>query len=161
MTKTKFFANPQTMQELKTQYRDLAMKHHPDRPGGNKENMQAINAEYEQLFNELPRANKAEQKEQATQYPDIINQIIYMQDVEIEVCGTWVWLWGETKPHKDYLKEIGFYWAPKKRAWYWRPYKYHKKSKKRGELTLDEIRALYGSEKVETQEPRNPALKTG
>ncbi|MCL2410881.1 MAG: J domain-containing protein [Treponema sp.] len=29
----KFFTNPQTLEELKQQYRALAMQHHPDRGG--------------------------------------------------------------------------------------------------------------------------------
>lgn len=45
----KYFNNPQTLEELKTAYRTLAMQHHPDK-GGSKEAMQVINAEYDILF---------------------------------------------------------------------------------------------------------------
>ena len=156
MTKTKFFANPQTMQELKQQYRDLAMQHHPDRPGGQKEAMQQINAEYEELFATLPRANKAEEKESPAEYPGMIYQVINLAGIEIEVIGCWIWITGDTRQHKDYLKTLGFKFAPKKVAWYWKPYKYHKRSKK--ELGLDEIRQLYGTEKVNKHEEEQPAL---
>lgn len=40
----KFFKNVRTLEELKKEYRTLAMKHHPDR-GGDLETMQAINSE--------------------------------------------------------------------------------------------------------------------
>lgn len=45
----KYFSNPQTLEELKTTYRTLAMQHHPDK-GGSKEAMQVINAEFDILF---------------------------------------------------------------------------------------------------------------
>lgn len=45
----KFFVNCNTLEELKKEYRRLAMIHHPD-VGGTVEEMQAINAEYDQLF---------------------------------------------------------------------------------------------------------------
>lgn len=45
----KYFVNVETIDELKRQYKTLAFKHHPDR-GGKVEDMQAINAEYDALF---------------------------------------------------------------------------------------------------------------
>lgn len=35
--------------------------------------------------------------------------------------GCYVWIMGETKPHKDTLKAMGCRWSPKKSAWYWSP----------------------------------------
>ena len=59
---------------------------------------------------------------------------------------------GGNKTYKDYLKELGFSFSGKKIAWYWKPgdKKYRKKSKK--ELNLDEIRNLYGSNRVNREE---------
>ena len=45
----KFFANCATLDELKKEYRRLAMIHHPDH-GGDTATMQAINAEYDAFF---------------------------------------------------------------------------------------------------------------
>ena len=45
----KYFDGVHTLDELKKEYRRLAMLHHPDR-GGDTATMQAINAEYDQLF---------------------------------------------------------------------------------------------------------------
>lgn len=44
-----YFQNVKTLDELKKEYRRLAMIHHPD-VGGTVEAMQAINAEFEALF---------------------------------------------------------------------------------------------------------------
>ena len=45
----KWFNHPQTLEELKKQYKQLAVKHHPDK-GGNTTDMQEINAKYDRLF---------------------------------------------------------------------------------------------------------------
>ena len=45
----KYFENVNSLDELKKQYRRLAMQHHPD-VGGTVEAMQAVNAEFEALF---------------------------------------------------------------------------------------------------------------
>lgn len=45
----KYFTNCRTLDELKKEYRRLAMLHHPDR-GGDTETMKAINNEYDAVF---------------------------------------------------------------------------------------------------------------
>lgn len=45
----KYFASCTTLDELKKEYRRLAMANHPDR-GGNESTMKAINAEYDAVF---------------------------------------------------------------------------------------------------------------
>ena len=38
--------------------------------------------------------------------------------LELTLCGTWLWVAGETKPVKDRLKEHKFRWSPDKKMWY-------------------------------------------
>lgn len=45
----KYFTNCRTLDDLKKEYRRLAMKHHPDH-GGDTATMQAINGEYDAVF---------------------------------------------------------------------------------------------------------------
>lgn len=71
------------------------------------------------------------------------------EGIEIEVCGSWVWVTGDTKPHKEELKALSFRWSSNKSAWYFHRDGYKKRSKK--SLTLDEIRGYYGSEKIEKE----------
>lgn len=42
-------------------------------------------------------------------------------DVSQKRAGCCIWVSGNTKPHRDILKALGFRWAPKKSAWYWKP----------------------------------------
>ena len=50
----KYFTNIRTLDELKAAYRRLAMQYHPDM-GGDTEAMKAINAEHDELFEQLKR----------------------------------------------------------------------------------------------------------
>ena len=52
----KYFNNPHTLEELKKQYKALALKYHPD-CGGDTAIMQAVNAEYDELFSRLKNNN--------------------------------------------------------------------------------------------------------
>lgn len=53
---------------------------------------------------------------------DDILQTVTRIPVTVELCGLWIWITGgQTREHKELLKKSGFRWAPKKKAWYWRP----------------------------------------
>jgi len=149
----KFFTpTPETLEELKAQYRQLAQQHHPDK-GGDTATMQAINAEYDMLFPQLKDVHKTkdgekytarqENTETADQFKDLITQLMRMDDIVIEVIGCFVWVMGDTKPHKEQLKALGFKWHSKKSAWYLAPEDYRKRSRR--EYGLDEIRSMYGT----------------
>ena len=147
----KFFTpTPETLEELKSMYRKLAMLHHPDR-GGDTETMKAVNAEYDELFPKLKNVHKnkdgetyhKESAETADHFKSLIDELMRMDDIVIEVIGCFVWVTGDTKPHKDKLKELKFQWHTKKVAWYLKPEDYRKRSRK--EYGLDEIRRMYGT----------------
>jgi hypothetical protein len=38
--------------------------------------------------------------------------------LEVVLCGSWLWVSGNTKEHKEELKELGLRWAPNKEKWY-------------------------------------------
>jgi len=149
----KFFTPiPETLEDLKAQYRQLAMDHHPDR-GGNTETMKVINAEYDELFPMLKDTHKTRDGktytakesnvETADQFKDLINELMKMDDIVIEIIGCFVWVTGDTRPYKERLKALKFQWHSKKIAWYLKPENYRKRSQK--DYDLDEIRAMYGT----------------
>lgn len=145
-----YFENVKTLDELKKQYRRLAMKYHPDM-GGSTEAMQQINAEHDALFEMLKKRHNAsadeyhQTTETAAEFRDIIDFLMKFDDLEVELVGSWVWCGGNTKPHKDELKAAGFRWSQNKARWYWHhPEAGHKW--RRGKATMDEIRRKYGSQ---------------
>lgn len=153
-----FTPTPKTLEELKKQYRTLAMKHHPD-CGGNTADMQSINSEYDILFNELKDIHttadgntyKASTSETPDQFKNIIEKLITLEGVIIEVVGSWLWLTGNTYQHKEIIKSLMFRWSSSKKAWYFHGDNYHKTSRKT--FSLDEIRDLFGSQTI-TSKPQ-------
>lgn len=156
----KWFNNPQTLEELKKQYKQLALKNHPD-IGGILKSMQEINSEYDLLFEKLKNIHRSAEgktyttkeatSETANEFKNIINQLINIDDINIEICGCWLWITGNTLPHKETLKQLKFKWSKSKYAWYFHNDGYKKRNNKK--FTLDEIRDLYGSETV-TSKPQ-------
>lgn len=150
----KYFAGIKTVEELRKKYRELLKKFHPDNEGGSVEVTQEINAEYDRLFAILSKESRADGE--STAYDDksendafkaVLNQIIGY-NMEIELIGSWIWCFG-CYAYKDRLKELGFKFAPKKKAWTWHFgefSRYHK-----GETPIDDIRAKYSSQKVTRQ----------
>lgn len=143
-----------TPELVKAAYRKACSAYHPDRNPAGLEMMKLVNQAYDALRDSTGTAKAAEQGDLSSYGEDIFNalsKIIHL-GLDIEICGAWVWLHGDTKPHKEILKEAGFRWAPKKMLWYFRPADY--KSKGRGKFSMDEIRNTHGSERV-TMKERN------
>jgi curved DNA-binding protein CbpA len=141
---------PQTAEELKKQYRELAHKHHPD-SDGNEEDMKIVNSEYAILFEKLKNVHvnaQGERYEKVTEetpehFINIINELMRMDNIIIEVIGCFVWVSGDTKPYKEILKSLNFKWHTKKLCWYLAPEDYRRRSRK--DYSLDEIRNMYGT----------------
>lgn len=146
----KYFKEATNLEELKKEYKKLAMANHPDR-GGNEEAMKQINNEYELLTNILSNGNK-EETASAVIYKDILDKIINL-DVTIEIVGQWIWVYGDTKPVKDKLKEAGFMWASKKKKWYYRGE--DAKCSSRGKKSYEEIKEKYGASTVKKSPGKN------
>lgn len=148
-----YFDNPRTAEELKSQYRKLAFANHPDR-GGDEQIMKAINAEYERLFAVLKDRHENKEGEHYTAYTettetphefiDVINRLVKLPDLIVELIGAFVWVTGDTKAHKETLKEIGFRWSQNKLAWYLKPEWYRKRNRKT--YDMDTIRGMFGSQ---------------
>lgn len=114
---------PTTLEELKSAYKRLAIANHPDH-GGSTETMQQINAEYTDLFEQLKNTHRNAAGEQYTsrdttdeapaEFIELIEKLIRLPGIIIELCGSWLWITGDTKPVKDELKSIGFRWSSSK-----------------------------------------------
>lgn len=137
-----------TETSVKAAFRRAAQKYHPDK-GGSTEMMQAVNAAYAymQMHYGETIAEMGTDAGYADRLNDAINAIIHLEGLNIEVCGLWVWVSGDTRTHKDAIKEAGYFWASKKYMWYFRP---ADQSGGRGK-SMGEIRAKYGSVNVQTR----------
>ncbi|MEK9768619.1 MAG: J domain-containing protein [Betaproteobacteria bacterium] len=129
---------------IKKAYLDACKKYHPDVNSGGLEMMQMVNAAYDVLKD---YSGDITGNEKDTDYGDrlnaALNGIYGLAGLNIEVCGSWIWVDGDTKTHKEKLKESGFKYASKKKMWYFRPAGF--KSRSRGKFTMADIRMTYGS----------------
>lgn len=146
----KWFKEIKDVETLRKQYRELLKKHHPDN-GGNEETMKEINLEYDRLFADLRRFSSdsgectgEEEKAGDEAFKAVLNEIVNF-NMKIEIIGSWIWCFN-CYAYKERLKELGFKWAAKKKAWTWHFGEYKRHHSK--EVTLDEIRSKYGSKTV-------------
>lgn len=145
-----YFKDIDSLEDLKKQYKKLALKHHPDR-GGDEEVMKAINNEYDELEKELKKGSNIKDNLDDS-FKDIINELM-KYDIEIEVIGTWIWISGDTKPIKNELKNLGFKWHGSKKMWFFHDGEFKRRYKK--ELSIEEIRERHGNYKVKKSSNEN------
>jgi hypothetical protein len=149
-----YFNNCKTLDEAKKLFYTLCMKLHPDK-GGKHDDFIKMKSEFDSFKPECEKFNGELDKWDSEEFGEIIEQLINIQGIEIEICGSWIWIGGDTKPVKEEIKAVnsgetykrGF--SKSKMKWYFSPKGYKKRSK--SELGFDEIRDLYGSQKVKRQ----------
>ena len=130
-----------SIEELKRVYKSLAKKHHPDL-GGEEEDFKKLNSLYQELLSKNQFDFNID-----LEIENVISEILHF-DLLIEIVGSWIWISGDTKAIKETLKNLGFKWASKKMMWY---YGELLKCSSRKEKSIEEIRATYGSQKVQTK----------
>lgn len=159
-----------TIEDAKRQYKKLILTYHPDLAAKNgltveeaTKACQTINAEWDYIKKHNYNVhegddgdiftdwNQTSADETTERYADIIEQLVKMEGVTIEICGSFIWLGGNTFEHKDEIKALAAYgvkvgWANKKKMWFLAPSDWKKKSHK--ELTMGNIRNTYGSQFV-------------
>lgn len=153
----RFFEGLITETEVKQKYKELAKAYHPDL-GGCAETMKQINAQYETCLkghyqnsgmqddkiDEILATEKALSKK--------ILEILHLEGLNVEICGLWIWITGNTREHKISLKNCGFLWSSKKEAWYWREENKKGGWYRKSEYELSAIRMKHGSLTVQKKE---------
>lgn len=149
-----YFEGLEDEKGIKLRYKELAKLHHPDR-GGCVETMKAINLQYEKVITgAYQRAGKSITEIEELLKKDAVllsklYEILSYEEINVEVCGKWIWVTGNTKPIKDILKAANFRWASNKCSWFWRSEE--DKSFNRKKMTLEEIRNAHGSKTINKQ----------
>ncbi|MDR2785326.1 MAG: hypothetical protein LBB83_05375 [Treponema sp.] len=143
-----YFSNCQSVEEAKKLYRQLLKQHHPDHAGEEGEAITKeiirtlVRAQFNSFLNDFMSHSfnsYYEDKEwkpnpeTVTPFQEILRQIIHL-DCQKEV--------------KEQLKELGFWFSGKHKAWV---YSGKPKRGRAGKETLDEIRAKKGSQKIEKE----------
>lgn len=132
-----------TPKAVKKAYRTAALKYHPDKNQAGAEMMKLINEAFEVLKEFSGNIEHESEENYSESLNHALNAIIDLVGLEIEICGAWVWVSGNTYAHKTTLKAAGFRYASKKKNWYFRPEDW--KSRSRGTLDMEDIRNKYGS----------------
>ncbi|MFB1079520.1 DnaJ domain-containing protein [Photobacterium damselae] len=143
-----------TQKEIKAAYKKASLTFHPDRNSAGSEMMKVINEAYSTL-KAFGNDSVTNTSDNFCNYGEVLNEKLNaffdlnLDDLIVELCGNWIWITGNTKPYSKLLGKngIGFYYASKKKAWYFRPEDY--KSFNRKEMSLDEIRINHGSSSVQ------------
>lgn len=158
-----WFSKCSTTADVKKLYRELAMKYHPDRPGGNTEVMQKINSAYLEALKGMDGQAEASRNQDGETYTytytykeDVEQAVIDMitktvrsgvldKGVELWLIGSWLWATGDTKPNRQILGDLGYKFNGRKQAWYWHLGKWRRRA---SNTSLDDIARKYGAEKV-------------
>lgn len=151
----KWFKDCKTCEAGKARYRDLVRQYHPDN-GGTGEELKEITVEFKTWFahfkNIHTNANgetytaETDSTETPEDFIDIINNLSTIPNISVEICGTWLWISGNTYPVRAQLTSFGCRWSKGKKKWYWTTDEYTRVHYKTP--TMAQIRQMYGSQKV-------------
>ena len=142
-----------SLSDVKQVYRKLASANHPDK-GGSTETMQLINTAFSELCKhfELNATLDINQETETSHSFDFsfVDTLKTLHGVVIEICGYWVWLSGNTYPHKEIISNLGFKFSGAKKSWYWSP-TIDTSKYKRGSKSMKNIRQEFGSKIIKTE----------
>ncbi|MCX9039958.1 DnaJ domain-containing protein, partial [Citrobacter portucalensis] len=102
-----------TEKDIKAAYKKAALKYHPDRNPLGAELMKAVNAAFDFLMANIDKINQFQSTDESARYnygedlENVLNALSGLSGVIYEVIGNWIWISGDTKEHKDSLKDMG------------------------------------------------------
>lgn len=148
--KKNYFENLRTLAAVKAEYKRLVKLNHPD-VGGDTATMQEINRQYAEAVEWIKKHGEGHDRQDAArevpeEYMNAVMAVVNLKGLDVELVGSWIWVTGNTRMHKDALKAAGYRWASKKFAWYWRP-EYAAVSRG-SKMSLDEIKDKYGCQRL-------------
>lgn len=132
---------------VKQAYRKACKEYHPDRNPGGLEMMKSVNLAYDVLkdLEETVEINE-EQQNFGGNLMAILNDLASIPGLELEFVGSWLYVGGDTKPHKDHIKSLGLWFSGKHKKWILNPE--GKKKRKYTKENYDDLKARHGSQTV-------------
>ena len=147
-----YFTGLNAVTDIKAAYRKLASKNHPDK-GGVTAIMQEINAQYHEALQNIDGTvtKGTDGKNHTYSYNhtieeeliDKINELLALNlsEIVIALIGTWIWITGETKQHKELLKTAKCKWHGKRKCWFLST---QKKTRYNNKASLSDLASSYG-----------------
>ena len=145
-----YFQSCETLDEAKLAYRNYAKILHPD-----INQSETATADFQEMCNQFdnfkPKTLKFtnEMNEfNGKEYREVLEQLWKLEGLNIEILGSYIWISGDTKTHKDAIKAIknesfeNALWAKEKMMWFFKPKGY--KPQNRRIFDIGEIRGKYG-----------------
>lgn len=147
----KWFRNCKTAEEGKARYRELVRKYHPDN-GYTGNEIKEINVESHKNIHATKEGqtytSKTSTRETAQDFIDIISKLSNLPGIEVELCGSWLWISGNTHPVKSQLCTFGCRWSKSKNKWYWTKDDLSNKARYK-KPSMEYIRMRYRSQEIE------------
>ena len=140
-------------EDLKKDYLKFVKKLHPDN-GGNEEDFKTLQNEYIDALKNVGNKHYNKNNEiyntdidfNDDNFLNIINNLIVIDDLNIEIIGSWIWITGDTKKHKGKIKALGCRFSKNKYCWYYHTGNYYKGNNEH--YTIEDLRVKFGSKKV-------------
>ena len=77
---------------------------------------------------------------------EVICKLKCLPGITVELCGKWLWIFGDIYTSQKELRAIGCRFSRRKKMWYYHEGEFKKLSKR--ELPIEEIEKMYGSVEV-------------
>lgn len=140
----KYFDGISSKEDLKKRFKELSKKLHPDK-GGNENDFKLMLAEYQEILEKgFTSFQGAEGAEDLTEtLKDVLKSVLRLAGIEVDLIGSWIWVEGNTYPHKAVLKTWGFRWSKQRKKWYFHEGDF--KKGKKNKASFEDIKQKYGS----------------
>lgn len=145
------------IESMRAEYRRLCLAMHPDK-GGSHEAFVEMKNEYDEIIGRLAahEAGTANAEKRAPRYTResekefcaAIERFLNIPGIVVEICGSWLWISGNTFPVHEQIKNAGAKFSGNKKMWYWAATM--AQGKVHGHYSMNKIRSRFGSERIES-----------
>ena len=149
----KYFSGLESIEELRKAFHRFCLSMHPDK-GGKHEDFIDMKNEYDALIKNASIKEGADafagNREKRYTYESesalarMIERLLTIPNITIEICGSWLWITGDTFSNHSRLSDFGCKFSGSKQKWYWTANL--KPGKFRARYSMAKIRAKFGSE---------------
>lgn len=137
----------ETIADIKKHFRELSKRYHPDL-GGTEEQFKEMYKEYEYLIEHFIEKQYKDVR-MSEMVKALINELMYYDDMELEVVGDWLWV--DTSRNNDkLLKGLGFFWSSKHSKYYYSGDT--KKVTRCSSYSMQDMRNMMGNKKIGKKE---------